>query len=70
MLKKEKNKKKIIMWSIFGLLVLAFIIWVIIINIKANGLNYTISKEEGKTIYTIENYNYAESEEETNFVLI
>lgn len=70
MLKKEKNKKKIIMWSIFGLLVLAFIIWVIIININANGLNYTISEEEGKTIYTIENYNYTESEEETDLVLI
>ena len=71
MLKAEKNKKKKIIWSIIGILLLAFIIWVIILNKDSNNndTNYTTSEVDGKTVYTIENESYIESEE-SNFVLI
>ena len=68
-LKKQKNKKKKIVWSIIGCLFLLFIIWVIIINTKSD-LNYTKEEIDGSVIYSIEGSKYIESSEETDLVLI
>ena len=70
MIKAEKNKKKKIVWCIVGILFLAFIIWVIVLNKDGSKYNYTTSEKDGKTVYTIENDSFIESEEESNFVLI
>lgn len=68
-LRKEKNKKKKIIWCIVGVLFLAFIIWVIILNTKSD-LNYETKKIGDDTIYIIDDDSYIESKEESDLVMI
>lgn len=70
-LKEERNKKKKIIWIIFGILALAFIIWIIILNKDGgNKLNYSIQEIDGESVYLIEDQRFILSEEETNLVMI
>ena len=68
-LRKEKNKKKKIIWCIVGVLFLAFIIWVIFLNTKSD-LNYETKKIGDDTIYIIDDDSYIESKEESDLVMI
>lgn len=68
-LRKEKNKKKRIIWCIVGVLFLAFIIWVIFLNTKSD-LNYETKKIGDDTIYIIDDDSYIESKEESDLVMI
>ncbi len=63
------KKNKIILYT-FLVLVLAFIIWVIIINSGSEEYNYSIRNQDGKTIYSIEDVSLVESEKATDLVLI
>ena len=56
-LKKEKNKKKRIIWIICGVLFVAFVIWVIILN-------------TGVETYKVDGVKYTETKEKTNLVAI
>ena len=69
-LKEQKNKRKKIMYYILGALFLIFIIYVIIINIKGNKLNYTVNEENGVKVYEIEGSSYTESDKETDLIKI
>ena len=60
--------KKVILWFII-MLVVVFIAWIIIINVKDNKKNYEIIKDGDKTIYRINNVNY-EIVEDSNTILI
>ena len=68
-LKKEKAKKKKILYGIIGILALAFIVWVIVLN-SSNSLNYTTKMEDGNKIFVIDESSYVESEEETDLIKI
>ena len=68
-LKREKNRKKKIIYLVVGVVILALIIWIISLNTGSN-LNYELKTEDGKKLYVIDETSYYESEEETDLVKI
>ena len=62
-----KNKYLYYAFFIIGI---AFIIWVIILNVGEDELNYTVSKQNGVNVYNVEDVSLTESEKATDLVLI
>ena len=60
--------KKVILWFVL-MLICVFIAWIVIININDNKPNYELIKEDGKTLYRINNVNY-EIVDDSNTVMI
>ena len=62
-----KNKYLYYAFFVIGI---AFIIWVIILNVGEDELNYTVSKQNGVNVYNVEDVSLTESEKATDLVLI
>ncbi len=67
---EEKRKKKKIMYYILGIVGVLFLIWVIVLNMKGDKLNYTVKTVDGVKVFEIESTSYTESENETDMVKI
>lgn len=52
------------------LLAVAFIIWVIALNIGDGEMNYSVKEQNGVKVYNVEDVSLVESEKETDLVLI
>ena len=66
-LKEKKNKKQRIINIVVGVILAAFIIWIIVINTQEEKPNYTVS-EDG-LVYVVEGQKYKISDTETDLVL-
>ncbi len=62
-------KKKLLYYALLVLGV-AFIIWVIILNVGEEEMNYSVSEQNGTKIYNVEDVSLVESDKQTDLVLI
>ena len=49
--------KKVILWFVL-MLVVVYIVWIVIINVNDNKLNYEIKKKNGEKLYKVEDSLY------------
>ena len=66
-LKEKQNKKKKIFQYVISVIVVAFFIWIVIINMQPKKYNYTVS--EDKMYYIVEGEKFKVSEKPTDYVL-
>lgn len=62
-------KKKLLYYALL-VLGIAFIIWVIILNVGEEEMNYSVSEQNGTKIYNVEDVSLVESDKQTDLVLI